>query len=830
MDTLLYPYVEKLKGEAIQACVAFVCCTSSAITLYCMGANGLGCIMLLLIAVFWYVYQLYKKFSTWQNPLPKPVEHIVVNVKNGEPIKIEKPSTVQLLTLGGCVASLIVALCISNYVKNTYVTEAKSDVEKKRNARVAKRWTAFKEMAIFCGLFPLTLMKDMDAITTLITYIVKSYKDAIVIHKMWHNVSTFFCDDDDNVSNNVTVMESMSVEDIISKLSPLIKKEIESGMAREADKIAEKVINGLDTEDEEKYTPLVAQMDKPKVSQDDSPFSDISELPEADIVDNECDIDVTHEGSQLDEQKYIDNTNSLSGVCDVPRFHDEPHGPVSLQMSKIQAVIDRSQTSRHGLGYKGNGRAQLLSKVNSVRSYLSNLFDSVCLSVVTCYFKFYNWRHSTRAVVISLSFVAVSAISFFVYKYFKKPLKVNKESKVTAEVGVNTLYPEGPKQNKQQRRDKYVRNIIKRVFVRFGNKVPREVYDDVKSDIDSFVKRGDKEEFIEQQAVSKLDDYWNNKQQNAWDKDRLGVSGFDARGNFVMRNPNYKTKESKVDTSSLTPVTVNVSLSAQPESKNNKVRPKKWLSRKPKNNWREKLQKEISDTIKAEHLVVGSAICTTPFLYCIEGEDDKGQKCYSTVFPIHHMFAAARHGVSGMKSLNIIQGGKKIPISNIKAVVGKDVIDQVFIPTSNVVPNNVYEFREPVKGELATFFFCLKDGKVRHVPGLVGDPTYIMSNNEKIPVWEWTKSSVNGSCGGVYIAGVDNKIIGFHGVGSPNSKVTPMFYPANENWLRNLNSLSQRPSLNLSDEQNYASNYEKFINGNSLKLEDLNNLNLPGRQ
>jgi hypothetical protein len=340
-----------------------------------------------------------------------------------------------------------------------------------------------------------------------------------------------------------------------------------------------------------------------------------------------------------------------------------------------------------------------------------------------------------------------------------------------------------------------------------------------------------------------------------WENDMMGgpsqqftKSGFKAVGESVSVSVTVNSNDklgTKTKTSS--GEDKNESVVTSVESKNNKLKKndskKKYLVRKP--IWRRKFDSIVKQDHKAEHLMSGSSVTSVPQTYCIKGTDSKGQVCYSTVLPTRNVLVACRHGVSGMKKLELIIHGEEYEINEDKAVISDRFIDQVYIPNQAKkgmqrlpIANNHYEFEAPKPKDEAVFFFSLKDGKQYHVIGTVGELKHIVhkvnGQEVKIPVYEWIGSSVNGSCGGVFI----NKrgaIIGFHGVGSPGSKVTPMFYPCDERWGTDVTSVMTADNIKyqFGSEEGYMEKFTKLLNPNPelpITVEDLKSLNLPGRQ
>jgi len=835
MDTAIYGYVSSVKAK-LQTFVSWNIYIVSGTVLYALITGEFQFAwkffwMAVILNFLYWVKEIVDRMNS-----DHPDNFIVVKEEGGVIRKFRKPTYKQMLILGGCIIALFTAIMISYKIKDNMTLEGVNAAEKKRNLLLAQKWEKFKRIAIFIGLFPMTLSKDMEAVTELIKYIVRSYKDAREIHNMWNDVSTFF-EADTHVENVVPESFDKATPDEIAKaVAPVLQKIMESKFVTQEQLVS--VIND-DNQEEEKYevipqmykTPLEQEMHREIAKQ--IVQGAMADLPGAD--------------SDISSEDFTDSTDDEKDEV-VASYDAQPlsnrkfeiiNGTPSVEMVKIQSLIDKSQTNRHGLGYKGTPRVQLLNKVDNCKKWINRKFNAVTIWCVVQYCAFRDWRFAKHAIVIGVSVATISALAYIIFGYFRVVKYDTKDVKVPEVKG---------KTKRKKIANMRNRNLIRRIAQQWGGRIPREMYDELKKKFRDDAQLNESEEKLMQLFDKKS----NNWKKEAVDATFMGTIDLESAF-FKGESDDFPVFVTSVDSS------VNTDVS-ELESKNNKhPKPKKMLVRKKpdanytckmckvsgdhyfffcpqkKNKWQKKVEQIIKPDIKPEHLQQGSAVSPIPILYCIKGVDKSGQITYSNAYPIANMLAVCRHAISGKNELSLINTGELIKLDVSKAAQSLDIPDMILIPAKTVNKSQTIKmnkgrvYREPKEDEYATLFFMHNNGQLHFVQGQVGKKTVLKSNGIQVELFYWNDSSVEGACIGVYVAKEDGAIIGFHGLGSTNSRAKPLFYPCNDNFVKNVNSVSSKLDVMYADEEGYYEKYKAFVNENALRVEDLKKLNLPAR-
>jgi hypothetical protein len=160
-------------------------------------------------------------------------------------------------------------------------------------------------------------------------------------------------------------------------------------------------------------------------------------------------------------------------------------------------------------------------------------------------------------------------------------------------------------------------------------------------------------------------------------------------------------------------------------------------------------------------------------------------------FTTNDCLIVPRHGVSGAEEIYVCIENNWILLDK-KAHRCKAIVDQLwfkFPVGSKRIRNNTYRYRKPVPQEQIVLHWVDSDGSEVYASGRVAKELTV-GKDGLVPVFEFDGSSKAGACGGVYIAEIDGKVVGFHGIGSEHSSAKPLFYPPTLTWCEELTSQS----------------------------------------
>jgi len=99
-------------------------------------------------------------------------------------------------------------------------------------------------------------------------------------------------------------------------------------------------------------------------------------------------------------------------------------------------------------------------------------------------------------------------------------------------------------------------------------------------------------------------------------------------------------------------------------------------------------------------------------------------------------------------------------------------------------PNSGVSCRTPEVGEGVSLHFTDVNGDNVISSGVVAGKVTMEDSSyaKSIDLYSYSGSSVDGACGGVYLAHSDGKIVGIHGIGSSSSSANVLFWPIGENF------------------------------------------------
>jgi len=221
----------------------------------------------------------------------------------------------------------------------------------------------------------------------------------------------------------------------------------------------------------------------------------------------------------------------------------------------------------------------------------------------------------------------------------------------------------------------------------------------------------------------------------------------------------------------------------------------------------------VDSSLHVEHVRSGSPILTTPLLYMVSAKRGS-DVIQTTCFPAGNCLFVARHGVVGTTGAHCMVGKVSYNVSD-EARTVDNIVDIVIVKLPNgMASNKQCRFRRPIDGEQCTLYWTDQTRTVKHSDGCVTKSGYLGQSSLPIEYFGYTGSSVEGACGGIYIAKNDGRIIGFHGLGNtvPSSEVR--FYPASEGLNAHLLAMNQNFVSNASMKTAVSvdQQYAKLIN------------------
>jgi len=218
------------------------------------------------------------------------------------------------------------------------------------------------------------------------------------------------------------------------------------------------------------------------------------------------------------------------------------------------------------------------------------------------------------------------------------------------------------------------------------------------------------------------------------------------------------------------------------------AKPKRKRNRKPKST---------PPTSAKESLKVDSIPGHDPLLLRLESSSPDMRKAnVVNVYPFANRLMAPRHAVDGYSSLVLYDvKGTAFPVDSALWVRSADPNMEDFVytpvPPGFATGQNHFRYRAPVEGERATLFYInpAYAGKSQrmalvHTYGDVGKPISFKSiTGAPITAYQYTGSSVDGSCGGVVISQNDNHVIGFWGLDGNRWSSSNHFWPVSPMWV-----------------------------------------------
>jgi len=215
-----------------------------------------------------------------------------------------------------------------------------------------------------------------------------------------------------------------------------------------------------------------------------------------------------------------------------------------------------------------------------------------------------------------------------------------------------------------------------------------------------------------------------------------------------------------------------------------------------------------------EQLRPGFMPSRVPDLVCLKAYYKNRSAGFVSAFTYNNSLFVPRHGVAGAERVCALLGGKEVELPQ-KSVPMRNGTDQVMYPMpAGMKSNKGMTFRAPRKGEFVCLYWIRQDqpSSVVNCVGTVGDEKQL-GNDRSLKVVQFVGSSEDGSCGGIYISGVDGCCVGVHGIGSSNVTAKPEFFPFTSAWIEELAKASTTlPSyLAISDDKYYA-NMKLVIN------------------
>lgn len=192
---------------------------------------------------------------------------------------------------------------------------------------------------------------------------------------------------------------------------------------------------------------------------------------------------------------------------------------------------------------------------------------------------------------------------------------------------------------------------------------------------------------------------------------------------------------------------------------------------------------------KSEQLMPDSPVVKAPFLCEVESIDRNGRRAFANAHVTHDTVVMPRHCVAGKVKVILIADGKRYELG-VKSYISRTMPDQCWFRKPSGVKNNSGKYREPVVGEQCMLNW-IRDALSVFTVGIVV-AKQAMGADRKIVAYDYSGSTVSGSCCAVYRSLVDGAFIGLHGVGSDSPKVFPQFFGCNAGWLHELSTWSDK--------------------------------------
>jgi len=156
------------------------------------------------------------------------------------------------------------------------------------------------------------------------------------------------------------------------------------------------------------------------------------------------------------------------------------------------------------------------------------------------------------------------------------------------------------------------------------------------------------------------------------------------------------------------------------------------------------------------------------------------------------------HNVAGAKEAKIITGKtSNIILQDVQKSAQYDNLyaDASGLSVSQYGPSNM---RMPVPGEPLVFFYKLGGKSQMTFGNAINFIDFQDDSGKEYKAMKYTGSTVDGSCGGIYVSTVDGCLVGIHGLGGRTVSVSNAFYPITDAFKAELNSNILEPRMKYS--------------------------------